>query len=286
MDCAKTIVEVRSWVGARRCGGQSIGFVPSMGALHEGHRSLIEAARAQCDCVVVGIFVNPTQFGPNEDYRGYPRPVEDDLAVCDDAGVDLVFMPGVEEMYPQPGLTAVHISDLAEGLCGAFRPGHFDSVATVVTKLFHIVGPDRAYFGEKDFQQLRIIQRMVKDLNLPVEIVACPTVRESDGLAVSSRNRYLTDAQRRQATALYRSMREAAEAVAAGEVEVARLIAEIEDNLKQSGPCTVDYVKIVDPMTLRELDRVEGWARICVAVRIGRCRLIDNLEVDAAAGRR
>ena len=280
METVTTIGELRGLVGRARAAGRTIGLVPTMGALHEGHRSLVRAARGQCGFVVVSIFVNPTQFGPNEDFERYPRALEADLAACRDDGADLVFCPRVSEMYPDPGLTTVRVSRLTEGLCGASRPGHFDGVTTVVAKLFNIVGPDAAFFGEKDYQQLQVIRRMTGDLDMPVEIVACPTVREPDGLARSSRNKYLSPAERKQATVLHRSMCRAAEAVAAGTTDGPTLIAEIERDLQQAGPCTIDYVKIVDPESLEELPRVDDAARICLAVKIGQCRLIDNLEIE------
>jgi pantoate--beta-alanine ligase len=280
MDVVETVAEVRELVGQARAAGRSIGFVPTMGALHAGHRSLVQAARKACDYLVVSIFVNPAQFGPNEDYDRYPKTPEADLEACRVDGADLVFQPAVGEMYPGPRLTTVHVAGLTEGLCGASRPGHFDGVTTVVAKLFNIVTPDLAYFGDKDYQQLQVIRRMVRDLDLPVEIVAGPTVREPDGLAMSSRNQYLTDAERKQATVLYRSRCEAADAVSAGRTDAQALAAGIEEELKQSGPVTIDYVRIVDPESLEELGQVSGPARICLAVRIGQCRLIDNLAVE------
>jgi len=280
MDVVGTIAETRKLVVRARSQGHLIGLVPTMGALHAGHRALTTEARRRCGYVVVSIFVNPTQFGPTEDYDRYPRTLEADLAACREDGADMVFRPEVAEMYPSPGLTTVHVAGLTEGLCGLRRPGHFDGVATVVTKLFNIVAPDQAFFGEKDFQQLVVIRRLVRDLDLPVEVVPCPTVRESDGLAKSSRNQYLTENERRQATVLYRSMCRAAEAAAAGTVAASELIDRIEAEIRASGPARIEYVKIVNPETLEEVDRVEGPARICLAVRIGQCRLIDNLAVD------
>jgi pantoate--beta-alanine ligase len=283
MDVVEAIAEVRELVGQARAAGHSIGFVPTMGALHAGHRSLVQAARKACDYLVVSIFVNPAQFGPNEDYERYPKTPEADLEACRVDGADLVFQPAVGEMYPGPRLTTVHVAGLTEGLCGPSRPGHFDGVTTVVAKLFNMVTPDLAYFGDKDYQQLQVIRRMVHDLDLPVEIVAGPTVREPDGLAMSSRNQYLTEAERKQATVLYRSMCHAADAVSAGRTDAQALVAGIEEELKQSGPVTIDYVRIVDPESLEELGQVSGPARICLAARIGQCRLIDNLAVEGTS---
>jgi pantoate--beta-alanine ligase len=280
MDVVETVAEVRELVGRARAAGHSIGFVPTMGALHAGHRSLVQAAGKACDYLVVSIFVNPAQFGPTEDFDRYPQTPEADLEACRVDGADLVFRPAVGEMYPGPRLTTVHVARLTEGLCGASRPGHFDGVTTVVAKLFNIVTPDVAYFGDKDYQQLQVIRRMVRDLDMPVKIAAGPTVREPDGLAMSSRNQYLTQAERKQATVLYRSMCHAADAVSAGRADAEALIAGIEKELKESGPVTIDYVRIVDPESLEELRQVTGPARICLAARIGQCRLIDNLAVE------
>jgi len=286
MDAAYSIAQTREKVAAARRDGRSVGLVPTMGALHAGHISLIREARARLGehgFVVVSVFVNPTQFGPGEDFARYPRPIEDDLELCRQHGADLVFHPPVSEMYPQPGMTKVHVQGLTAGLCGAIRPGHFDGVTTVVAKLLNIVGPDAAFFGEKDYQQLVAVRRMVRDLDMPVEIVACPTVREADGLAMSSRNRYLEPEQRRQAAVLYRAMRRAVEASAAGRVDAAALIAGIESDIRESGPAVIEYVKIVDAERLEELPRVDRPARVCLAVRIGACRLIDNLAVGVDA---
>ncbi len=286
MRVLSTILDTRSAIAELRRRGQSIGLVPTMGALHIAHRSLIDAAALRCDAVAVSIFVNPTQFGPNEDYERYPRTLEADLTLCRDAGVAVVFAPPAGEMYPDACETTVRVSGLTEGLCGAHRPGHFDGVATVVAKLFDIVAPDAAFFGEKDYQQLKVIERMVLDLNMPVEIVGCATVREPDGLAVSSRNRYLSREERARATLLYKSMCEAAERVAEGASDAGELIRGMERRIVEGGPAKIDYVAIVDPGTLQPLDEVRGPARICLAVRIGNCRLIDNLAVDGGNERR
>lgn len=268
-----------------RRGGRTIGLVPTMGALHAGHQSLIEAAVASCDAVVVSVFVNPTQFGPSEDYEQYPRPLDADSAICSQTGADLLFVPTVEAMYPGGATTSIHVADLTGGLCGASRPAHFDGVATVVVKLFHIVTPDRAFFGEKDYQQLKVIQRLARDLDMPIEIVACPTLRDERGLAMSSRNAYLTPVQREQALSLSSAMREAMEQADGGESDVSSLIEGMKRRIREAGDSEIEYVAIVDSETLEPLDRVMGQARICVAVRIGSCRLIDNMTLGASDSR-
>jgi len=276
----QTVAEVRSFLQPHRAAGRRIGLVPTMGALHEGHRSLIRAARAACDVVVVSIFVNPTQFGPNEDYAAYPRPLEDDLAACRAEGVDAAFCPPVEEMYSPQAATTVSVARLTEGLCGAHRPDHFTGVTTVVTKLFNIVQPNVAYFGQKDAQQAVVIRKMVHDLMFPIEIVTCPIVREADGLALSSRNVYLSPAERRQALSLSQALNWAREQVAAGERNVATLTEGMRQRITAAGPCVIDYVSIVDADELTPKQRVEGNCLIALAVRIGRTRLIDNIVVS------
>ena len=258
-----------------------MGLVPTMGALHEGHVSLIRAARGRCTHIAVSIFVNPTQFGPQEDFAAYPRPIEADLKVCESVGVDLVFTPNVETMYPDGAKTTVRVSSLTDGLCGPFRPGHFDGVATVVAKLFQILPADIAFFGEKDYQQLAVIRQMVRDLNIPIEIVGCPTVREPDGLAMSSRNAYLNSAERNQATCLSRALFNAAERIREGWRNVAAIVEGIREGISAAGPAQIEYVEIVDSETLDLLSIVDRSARICLAVRIGSCRLIDNIGIDA-----
>ncbi len=258
----------------------AVGLVPTMGAFHEGHLSLIQAARRRCSSVAVTIFVNPTQFGPGEDFENYPRTMEADLAACESAGVDLVFTPSLRTMYPSGVKTTVHVSGLTEGLCGSHRPGHFDGVTTVVAKLFNVLPADTAFFGEKDYQQLLVLRQMVRDLDIPVKIVACPIVRESDGLACSSRNRYLSDAQRTRATALYRALFAARDRVEAGHQEATELISRIRSEISAAGPMEIDYIAIVDPETLGPITVVDRPARIALAVRIGPCRLIDNIAVN------
>ena len=260
--------------------GLVVGLVPTMGALHEGHLSLIRKARKQCGFVGVTIFVNPTQFGPSEDYERYPKPLEVDLKTCESGGAELVFTPSVETMYPPGCRTTVHMSGVTEGLCGRFRPGHFDGVATVVTKLFGILPADRAYFGEKDYQQLVVIRRMARDLNIPIEIVACPTLREPDGLAMSSRNVYLSPKERKQAVCLSRALFAAVNRIASGRHDAAEITCGIREEILAAGRADIEYVEIVDANTLETLTVVDRPARICLAVRIGACRLIDNVGIS------
>lgn len=257
-----------------------MGLVPTMGALHEGHLSLIRAARADNDVVAVSIFVNPTQFGPREDLDRYPRDLEGDSVLCADAGADLIFCPSAEEMYPEPYSTWVEVEGLTDGLCGRSRPGHFRGVCTVVSKLLNICGPDRAYFGEKDVQQLAVVTRMVRNLDFPVEIVPCPTVRESDGLAMSSRNARLSPEERAQAPVLYRALRAACDRVRAGERDAAALERLIRSILAEAPLGEVDYVEIVDAGDLRPVTTLSGQTVMALAVRFGDTRLIDNVKVD------
>jgi pantoate--beta-alanine ligase len=277
-SCA-TIAEIRAEVGKARRGGLSIGLVPTMGALHAGHLRLVEEARAASGLVVVSIFVNPTQFGPNEDFRRYPRSLEADLELCARGGADLIFAPAVEEMYPDgPSSTFVEVPSLSDRLEGASRPGHFRGVATVVLKLFTIVGPDLAFFGAKDYQQLQVIRRMVADLDVPVEVRAVPTVREADGLAMSSRNRYLDGDQRRAAVVLSRALDRASEAVRGGERDADRVRQILRQTLESEPLASLDYAEVADADTL-EPAREVGPGRVTVALiaaRVGPARLIDN----------
>ncbi len=263
-----------------------VGLVPTMGALHAGHLSLIDAARRDCDCVVVSIFVNPTQFGPNEDIDQYPRPIGEDLEKCRASGVDLVFQPSTEVVYGSGCDTTVQVNTVSAHLCGRHRPGHFAGVSLVVTKLLNIVQPDRAYFGQKDAQQLAVIRRLVRDLNIPVAIIGCPTVREPDGLALSSRNAYLNEREREQATVLYRSLLAIRDAVDGGSRDSTTLVRAARDLIEQSGPCEIDYVELADPNSIQPLARLEeGPVLAAVAVRFGQCRLIDNLLIDVGRDR-
>jgi pantoate--beta-alanine ligase len=280
MKIANTIELIRDLIHAARKAGKTIGFVPTMGALHIGHISLMEAARKECDFVVVSIFVNPTQFGPNEDFNKYPRPIEKDLEICKKAGVDVVFNPEVGQMYPSKNLTWVNIEKITDNLCGRSRPGHFRGVATVCTKLFNIVAPDMAFFGQKDAQQVAVIQRMVSDLNMPLQIVVCPTVRESDGLAVSSRNQYLSRQDRPDASYVYKSLCKCRELFDAGITETDKIINEMKKVLQQKTSIEIDYINIVDAMTLEDINRITGKTLVAVAVKLSSTRLIDNIIID------
>lgn len=283
MIVCRTISETRQAVRDARKAGKVVGLVPTMGALHAGHTSLIDSADDECDFVVVSIFVNPTQFGPNEDLAKYPRTPEADLALCEQHGADAVFMPDAEEMYGpdgKGGLTTVAVARLSETLCGRSRPGHFAGVCTVVAKLFNIVQPDRAYFGAKDYQQVTILRRLAADLNMPVEIVTCPIVREADGLAMSSRNVYLSTKERQQATALYAALQQARELVQRNHPPAEMVIQAIQDHLTAHAPLgKIDYVQLVDPDTLEDVASTAWPVHAALAVRFGRARLIDNLRL-------
>ncbi len=285
METARGIAAARAAVAQARAAGKSIGFVPTMGYLHDGHAALIRRARAENGFVAVSVFVNPLQFGPQEDYREYPRDLERDARLAEAAGADLLFVPAVEEMYPAGFRTHVEVEVLSDRLCGAFRPGHFRGVATVVTKLLNIVAPDRAYFGQKDAQQLLILRRMVRDLNMNVELVAVPTVREPDGLAMSSRNTYLTPEERRSALALYRALTEAEALIAAGERSAAAVTAAMRAVLEADPAVRAEYAAAVDPETLDDLAVIGDRVLLAVAARVGRARLIDNLYLVLEGGR-
>lgn len=277
--------DLRRIVGEARNGGKSIGFVPTMGFLHQGHLALMTQARSENELVVASVFVNPTQFGPNEDFEAYPRNPEKDQALMAGAGVDIVFLPSVETMYPAGYETYVEVGgSLTKGLCGASRPGHFRGVTTIVAKLFNLVQPDKAYFGRKDAQQVAVIQRMVMDLNIPVEIVPCPIVREADGLALSSRNTYLSEGERQEALVLSQSLQLAEDAVASGERSAAALKELIQAKIAASPSAAVDYIEIVDAGALTAMETLQGSVLIALAVKVGKTRLIDNcvLEVPHA----
>ena len=259
--------------------GFSVGFVPTMGALHEGHRSLIQRARRECDRVAVSIFVNPLQFGPNEDYTRYPRPFYQDRRICESAWVDTLYRPSPEDMYPEGFGTSVEVSGLSDKLDGQFRPGHFKGVATVVLKLFEHVRPDKAYFGEKDFQQLTVIRKMADDLDLPVEVVGCPTVRERDGLALSSRNAYLSASERSQAPKLHQGLQAGAEAALRRRAKPQDVVRRARRKIQSIPDVSVDYVRLVHEETLDDAERLRGRLRLLAAVRLGRTRLIDNIPV-------
>ena len=281
MKVAKTVESVRRLVKAARSAGRTIGFVPTMGALHIGHISLIEAARKDCDFVIVSIFVNPTQFGPSEDFAKYPRPLKADLNICRKAGVNLVFVPTPKAMYPGENLSWVDVEKLSGPLCGKFRPGHFRGVATVCAKLFNIVLPDFAFFGQKDAQQAIVIKKMVADLNMPLEIVVCPTVREENGLAMSSRNQYLTAQQKKDAAFIYKSLQKCRQMIKQGGRDTKKIIAEMRKILKQIPSVEIQYISIVDAETLQNIDKVTGKTLAAVAVKVGSTRLIDNILIEA-----
>ena len=274
-----TIVECRTAVAAAKKAGQTVGFVPTMGALHEGHAALVRSAKAKTGYVVVSIFVNPTQFGPNEDFHRYPRTLESDRSLCAAAGADLIFAPTPAEMYPEFSVAVVDVPKLDEKLEGPSRPGHFRGVCTVVLKLFNIVIPDLAVFGQKDAQQARIIRQMVRDLNVPVTVQIDPTVREPDGLAMSSRNRYLSPEQRTAAPAIYRALAAIRERALGGEIDVARLESALAADLAAIPGARLDYARIVDADTLDALPRFDRPALAVVAVFLGSTRLIDNVLI-------
>jgi len=268
---------MREACAAVRRGGKSLGFVPTMGALHEGHLSLVRAAKKKCDVVAVSIFVNPTQFGPNEDFSKYPRPLEKDTEMLRAEGVDLLFTPSAQEMYPAGGATFVEVGGLSDRLCGKSRPGHFRGVATVVNKLFNIVTPNAAFFGQKDAAQCAVLKRMVQDSNLPVRIVVCPIIRENDGLAMSSRNAYLLPEQRKQALVLYRALNAVQAAYGGGEKRAATLIYAGKAVMANEPAAQLDYLEIVDSESLEHLSTARAGALIAIAAKIGGTRLIDNI---------
>ena len=277
MKTCTTIHEMRAKSRAVRRAGKRLGFVPTMGALHEGHLSLVRAARASCDVVAASIFVNPTQFGPNEDLAKYPRSWDRDRELLEREGVELLFAPSVEEMYPAGAVTWVTVEGLSDKLDGRSRPGHFRGVTTVVAKLFHVVEPDTAFFGQKDAAQVAIIRRMVRDLNLSVEIVVCPIVREPDGLAMSSRNTYLDPGQRKRALVLHHSLMRIQKLAEAGEREAAKLVAAGREEFAQDTFVRLDYLELVHPDTLDPVKDISGGALAAVAAFMGNTRLIDNL---------
>ncbi len=279
MRLVHTVSEMKKLSNENLKSGNKIGFVPTMGYLHKGHLSLVEAARKENDIVVVSIFVNPTQFGPNEDYSRYPRDLEHDLRLLEPFGVDYVFVPSVEEMYPPLYSVYVEETELSKYLCGASRPGHFRGVCTVVAKLFNIVKPTRAYFGQKDAQQFRVLRRMVENLNMDVEMIEMPIVREEDGLAMSSRNVYLNEDERKEATRLYKSLLRAKELIDSGERDVQKIKQEMFKVLEHP-LLRIDYVEIVDEKTLRPVDKIESKIIIALAVFVGKARLIDNMIFD------
>jgi len=283
METLKRVADLRRAVSSWRARSETIGLVPTMGALHAGHMAVVARARATCARVVVSIFVNPTQFGPGEDLATYPRDEAGDLEKLAGAGVDVVFAPGVAEMYPEGFATSVRVKGMTEGLCGAFRPVHFEGVATIVTKLLLQVSPDVAFFGEKDYQQLRMIERLARDLDIPVRIAGVATVREADGLALSSRNQYLSESERRVAPLLYRTLCSVADKLAAknaGAAEIAAVAELAKAELLAAGFAKVDYFEVRDAQTLAPIATLARPARLLAAVRLGKTRLIDNMPLS------
>lgn len=281
MIIATTIAQVRAQVAAWKKEGLTVGLVPTMGYLHEGHASLVDEAVRQCDRVVASDFVNPTQFGPNEDLEAYPRDFDRDCALLEEHGCAMVFHPAVEEMYAPGAATYVEIlSDMPKQLCGKTRPIHFRGVCTVVSKLFNIVTPDKAFFGQKDAQQLAIIRQMVRDLSYGIEIVGCPIVREADGLAKSSRNTYLSEAERQAALVLSESVFLGQKMVAEGETDVNKIVAAMTEHIQAQPLAKIDYVSAVDGVTMDPVDRIAGTVLVAMAVYIGKTRLIDNFIVE------
>ncbi len=276
MDVAERISEVRAAVRSARGRGQTVGLAPTMGALHAGHVSLMEASHRECGYTAVSIFVNPTQFGPNEDFQRYPRPRDADLAMCERAGADLVFYPSVEEMYPPGATTFVEVGGLSGMWEGAIRPGHFRGVATVVAKLFQIVQCDRAYFGQKDYQQQLVLRRMVRDLDFPLEIVTCPIIRDGDGLALSSRNAYLSAAERQAGLSIPAALKDVKQAIAAGEHAPRKLQLMMQQRLTNTPGLTLEYAIVVDAETMQEIESPEKTMVALIAARVGTTRLIDN----------
>ncbi len=283
LQIVRTVEELRKTVNGWRAAGLRVALVPTMGALHQGHLSLVEAAKAHADRVVASIFVNPKQFGPNEDLSRYPRQEAKDAEMLEGAGCDVLFLPGVEEMYPDGFATNISVAGVSSGLCGDDRPGHFDGVATVVTKLLNMARPDVAIFGEKDFQQLAVIRRFVTDLNMGIEILGAPIVREADGLAMSSRNAYLSADQRAVASALPQVLAKVRDQIAGG-ADVAAAIASGAQALLDAGFDRVDYLELRDAASLAPLTALDRPARLFVAARLGTTRLIDNLAVEPLAG--
>lgn len=281
MNIVETVAEVRKQVKAWRMEGLTVGLVPTMGYLHEGHQSLIARACKENDRVVVSVFVNPTQFGPNEDLANYPRDMAHDTALCEKTGASLIFHPTPEEMYPKGFCSYVDMDVLTKELCGLSRPVHFRGVCTVVSKLFHIVQPNRAYFGEKDAQQLAVIRRMVLDLNMDIQIVGCPIVRESDGLAKSSRNTYLSPVERKAALVLSRSIFAGKQLVEQGESDAKNLVQAMTEIIEAEPLAKIDYVKVVDLMTMQQIEKLDRPFLAAMAVFIGKTRLIDNFMIQA-----
>lgn len=276
MQTTQTIRQTREIIKSWKNQGYSIGFVPTMGFLHEGHESLIKEARKNNDKVVVSIFINPTQFGPNEDFESYPRDLKRDSEICNSAGADLIFIPTASEMYHNKSYTFIDVNELTEGLCGAKRPGHFRGVCTVVSKLFNILTPNKAYFGEKDAQQLAVIKKMVVDLNFDIEIIGCPIIREPDGLAMSSRNTYLSKEERQAALILNKSLAKGRLALEEGEKNAEIIKKIIQTSIQSEVLAKIDYIEIVDSENLNPIKKLQNSILVAIAVFIGKTRLIDN----------
>lgn len=282
MKIVNTIKEVREIVKKSKVNGNSVGFVPTMGFLHKGHLSLMEQSKVENELTVVSIFVNPTQFGPNEDLDTYPRDLDRDIKLMESIGVDLVFFPSVEEMYPEGASTFVTVEgNITKRLCGASRDGHFKGVTTIVSKLFNIVAPDKAYFGQKDAQQVAVIEKMVKDLDMDVKIVPCPIVREEDGLALSSRNTFLSEEDRKDALILSKTLFEAKYMILNGEKDAKKIKRFIIEKIESVEKARIDYVEVVNAKTLMDIDEISGDVLMAVAVWIGKPRLIDNVRLEA-----
>jgi pantoate--beta-alanine ligase len=280
LTIVRTVAGLRRAVGEFRSAGRTIGMIPTMGALHQGHTSLVQGALDRGDVPVASIFVNPSQFGPNEDFAAYPRDEAGDFAKLEAAGCRIAYVPSTEEMYPGPQLTTVAVAKLTEGLCGPLRPGHFQGVATVVCKLLMMAMPDRSYFGEKDYQQLQVLKRMARDLAMPVEIIGMPTIRESDGLALSSRNRYLSPGERKTAVAMHRELMALASTVGDGRTSCTAAASKAAQALLVAGFDRVDYLTVVDAESLAPIELVAGPTRIAAAAWLGRTRLIDNVAIQ------
>jgi pantoate--beta-alanine ligase len=277
MEVIATVKEMRRRSEQLRQEGRAIAFVPTMGYLHEGHLALMREGKDRGDALIISIFVNPTQFGPEEDYERYPRDMQQDLKLAQKVGVDIVFTPSAHEMYPEGFQTSVEVERVTQNLCGISRPGHFRGVTTVVAKLFNIVKPHLALFGQKDYQQLVTIKRMVEDLNMDIEVIGIPTVRERDGLAMSSRNTYLNSKKRKEAARLNRALRKGEELFRQGEKNTAAILAIVRGIIEEAKPTTIDYIKICDTHTLEDIEEIKGEAIIALAVQTGKTRLIDNL---------
>lgn len=280
MRVIEKISDLKAVIRSQKLAGKTIGFVPTMGYLHEGHISLVKASREENDYTIMSIFVNPTQFGPNEDFEKYPRDMERDTRMAEEAGVDIIFAPTKDEMYPDRYKTYVEVEDITSVLCGKTRPGHFKGVTTVVAKLFNIVEPDKAYFGQKDAQQVIVIKKMARDLNMNLEVVTCPIIRECDGLAMSSRNTYLSSEERKAAVILSKSLFEAQDLIKKGERDAAELVKYISEKISTVDFAKIDYIEITDAENLEKADVISGKVLIALAVRFGKTRLIDNVVME------